>query len=153
MTDQVNTTNKPLRTPSLRELKCNRPENVEILPTAQPRQVAQHYNRHARAERHALREASSERFNFIHPHVRAQMDRARRIAANRPASARDRLLDAIVLTVLTQEQREKLALLLACSESETARDASELVEIAMPMSIGDEYSLRAALEMVVDESD
>jgi hypothetical protein len=151
MTDQVNTTNRPLRTPSLRELKCNRPDNVEILPTAPPRQVTQRYNRHAIAKRYALREASAERFNYIHPHVRAQMDKARRLAANRPASARDRLLDAIVVSVLTQEQREKLALLLACGESETARAASELVEIAMPMSLGDEYSLKAALEVVVDE--
>lgn len=151
MTDQVNITDRPLRTPSLRELKCNRPDNVEILPAAQRRQVAQRYNRHARAERHALREATAHKFKYLHPHVRAQMDRARRLIAHRPASARYTLLDAIILSVLTQEQKEKLADNLASAKSERACAASGLLEAFMPMTLGDQYALKAALTVVVDE--
>lgn len=59
-----------VRTPSLRELRRNRPDNVTILPTAAARQVEQRYGRDYGKAKRALVESQTAAFPYKPPWAR-----------------------------------------------------------------------------------
>lgn len=64
------------RTPSLRELRSNRPANVTILPTAASRKVEQHYGRAFGAARRAMWDSQAVAFPYKLPVHREEERRA-----------------------------------------------------------------------------
>ena len=138
-----------MRTVSLRELRANKPANVEILPTAQPRQVQQKYNRKKREAVRDLRNRHAERFGYRHPHVRAQMKTAEVLLEVEQEPSLHILL--AMISQMGAKDIEMLTLLLERrSASESAEKALALVQY-YSMNIGNRVALDTAIMILKRE--
>jgi hypothetical protein len=139
-----------MRSPSLRDLRRNLPENVVILPTAAPRQVQQGSNKAGRAERRALRDAQTTRFPHKQPGVRQAEKRAVVIA--RVEQTASMILVHAVLSVLDENARLKVigALAERAAGSEAQRQAYEVANTTM-LNFGQQWDLMNALSALRGE--
>ena len=136
------------RTPSLRELRANRPENVVILPTASPRQVQQNCNKASRAAKHQLKYQHAERFPYCQPWIRKQQERAKVLADLSPTP--ELLIAAAIIKALPAAARAKvLDTLAAQCHHKAGRTAFEYINISN-MTVGDEFALIAAMDALRD---
>lgn len=132
------------RTPSLRELRCDLPENVVILPTAPSARVQQPCNKKGRAARDAMREEHRESFPYKMPGVREAEKRAAAILEvdNEPGV----ILAHAVLAELDEQTRLKVIGRLAgtARHSRAHRQTFEVANSTV-LNFGQQWDLMNAL--------
>lgn len=132
------------RTPSLRELRRNRPENVVILPGAANAQVQQPCNKAGRAARRAKRESQRQSFPHKNPGVRQVEKRAAAIleVENEPGV----ILAHAMLAELDETTRLKVIGRLAgtARHSRAHRQAFEVANSSV-LNFGQQWDLMNAL--------
>ena len=132
------------RTPSIRELRCDLPENVVILPGAPPTQVKQPCNKASRAARQAARESQRHSFPYKNPGVRQAEKRAATIVEveNEPGV----ILAHAILAELDETTRLKVIGRLAgpARYSRAHRQAFEVANSTV-LNFGQQWDLMNAL--------
>ena len=132
------------RTPSLRELRCNLPDNVVILPGAATAQVQQPCNKAGRAASQATREAQRQTFPYKNHGVREAEKRAVAILEvdNEPGV----ILAHAILVEMNEATRLKVIGRLAVSAlySRAHRQAFEVANSTV-LNFGRQWNLMNAL--------
>lgn len=138
------------RTPSIRDLRRSRPDNVVILPTAASRQVHGSYSAAAREARKALRERHAARFRHKWP---GQREAERRADALRSADAGAVLAIAILAELDLETRRRVIARLAGTAHKGPAyRQAADLAAITA-LNLGEEWDLLKALEALYERAE
>lgn len=134
------------RTPSLRELRANRPANVEILPSATARQVQQKWNKQSQAASREMKKRHASRFEYEHPGTR----RARKHAAiiHETKATPGLLLAMAILETLDREQRFTVLGKLAARGRFDANDQAIAYARMSVLNLGEQFDLMNALDQL-----